>query len=163
EESLPVGFWRLFRWRMARIDLRNHRKIAVIDGRIGYVGSQNIVSSKFTEDLTYDELMVRVTGPLVLELQYVFAGDWFVETEKVLAGTDAFPDREVTGDAAAQVLPSGPGLSTETNQRLYVSLIHGARKKIVITTPYFVPDEPLLQAMQTAVLRGVEVHLIVSE
>ncbi len=163
EESLPVGFWRLVRWRMARIDLRNHRKIAVIDGRIGYVGSQNIVDPKFVEGLSYDELMARITGPVVLELQYVFAGDWFVETEEVLDGPDVFPDPELTGDAAAQALPSGPGLSTETNQRLFVSLIHGARKKVVVTTPYFVPDVPMLQAMQTAVMRGVEVHLIVSE
>jgi cardiolipin synthase A/B len=163
EESLPVGFWRLLRWRTARIDLRNHRKIAVIDGRIGYVGSQNLVDPKFVEGLTYDELMVRVAGPVVLELQYVFAGDWFVETEEVLDGPDVFPDPELTGQAAAQALPSGPGLATETNQRLFVSLIHGARKKVVMTTPYFVPDETILQAMQIAVLRGVEVHLIVSE
>jgi cardiolipin synthase len=163
EETLPVGFWRLIRWRMARIDLRNHRKIAVIDGRIGYVGSQNLVDPKFAEGLTYDELMVRVTGPVVIELQYVFAADWFVETEEVLRDRDVFPEPEATGHAAAQVLPSGPGLATETNQRLFVSLIHGARRKVVITTPYFVPDEPILQAMQIAVLRGIEVHLIVSE
>jgi cardiolipin synthase len=143
--------------------LRNHRKIAVIDGRVGYTGSQNIVDAKFLEDLTYDEMVVRVTGPIVLELQYVFATDWFVETEEVLDGPDIYPDPERPGTAAAQVLPSGPGLPTENNQRLFVSLIHGARSRVVITTPYFIPDEPLLQAMQTAVLRGVEVHLIVSE
>jgi cardiolipin synthase len=163
EESLPIGFWRWLRARSGRLDLRNHRKIAVIDGRIGYLGSQNIVDPKFTEGLTYDELMARVIGPLVLELQYVFAGDWFIETEEVIDGLDAFPDPELVGTAAAQVMPSGPGLATENNQRLFVSLIHGARKKVVITTPYFVPDQPLLQAIQTAVLRGVEVHLIVSE
>jgi cardiolipin synthase len=163
EESLPVGLGRLLRWRMARIDLRNHRKIAVIDGRVGYAGSQNLVDRKFIEGLTYEELMVRVTGPVVLELQYVFAGDWYMETEEVLDGPDAFPDPECPGTAAAQALPSGPGQLTENNQRLFVSLIHGARKKVVITTPYFIPDEPLLQAMQTAVLRGVEVHVIVSE
>jgi cardiolipin synthase len=162
-ESLPVGFWRLLRWQTARVDLRNHRKITVIDGRVGYTGSQNLVDSHFKEDLTYDEMVVRVTGPIVLELQYVFATDWFVETEEVLDGPEIYPDPERPGTAAAQVLPSGPGLPTENNQRLFVSLIHGARGKVVITTPYFIPDEPLLQAMQTAVLRGVEVHLIVSE
>lgn len=162
EESLPVGFWRLLRWRTARIDLRNHRKIAVIDGRIGYTGSQNIVDARYAEGVTYDELVVRVTGPAVLELQYVFATDWFVETEEVLDSPDIFPNPEHPGTAAAQVLPSGPGQPTENNQRLFVALIHGARERVVITTPYFIPDEPLLQAMQTAVLRGVEVHLIVS-
>jgi cardiolipin synthase len=163
EESLPVGFWRLLRWRMARIDLRNHRKITVIDGRIAYTGSQNIVDARYVEGLMYDELVVRITGPVVLELQYVFATDWFVETEEVLDGPEVYPDPERPGPAAAQALPSGPALSTETNQRLFVSLIHGARSKVVITTPYFIPDEPMLQALQTAVLRGVEVHLIMSE
>jgi cardiolipin synthase len=163
EESLPVGFWRLLRWRTARVDLRNHRKVAVIDGRVGYTGSQNIVDARFAVGITYDELVVRVTGPIVLELQYVFATDWFVETEEVLDGPEIYPDPERPGQTAAQALPSGPGLPTENNQRLFVSLIHGARAKVVVTTPYFVPDEPLRQAMQTAVLRGVEVHLIVSE
>ena len=162
EESLPVGFWRLFGWRAARFDLRNHRKIAVIDGRIAYTGSQNIVDARYAEDVTYDELVARVTGPVVLELQYVFATDWFVETEEVLDSRDIFPDPERPGPNAAQALPSGPGQPTENNQRLFVAMIHGARERVVITTPYFIPDEPLIQAMQTAVLRGVEVHLIVS-
>jgi cardiolipin synthase len=162
EESLPVGFWRFLRWRTARIDLRNHRKIAVIDGRIGYTGSQNIVDARYAEGVTYEELVVRVTGPAVLELQYVFAGDWFVETAEVLDSPEIFPFPERIGPNAAQVLPSGPGQPTENNQRLFVALIHGARERVVITTPYFIPDEPILQAMQTAVLRGVEVHVIVS-
>ncbi len=163
EESLPVGWWRLLRWSMARIDLRNHRKLAVIDGCVGYCGSQNIIDAKFHEGLTYDELMVRVAGPVVLELQFVFAEDWFIETEEVLDGRDYFPEPSRQGAVAAQALPSGPGQPTENNQRLFVALIHGARKRITMTTPYFVPDEPILQALQTAVLRGVEVHLIVSE
>jgi cardiolipin synthase len=159
-EMLPVG---LFRWKRARLDLRNHRKIAVIDGRIGYTGSQNLVGARFKEGITYEELMVRVTGPVVLELQYIFAADWFLETNEVLDGEKEFPDPEIAGGAAAQALPSGPAFPTQNNQRLFVALVHGARKRLVLTTPYFVPDEPLLQAMQTAVLRGVDVHLVVSE
>ena len=65
--------------------------------------------------------------------------------------------------APAQALPSGPAFPTQNNQRLFVALVHGARKRVVLTTPYFIPDEPLLQALQTAVLRGVEVHLVGSE
>jgi cardiolipin synthase len=161
EEALPVGW---LRWRRAaRLDLRNHRKIAVIDGRVGYTGSQNLVNAKYRDGLTYDELVVRVTGPAVLELQYVFVGDWFLETEETLDGPDYFPDPVRAGDVPVQALPSGPGYPTENNQRLLVALIHGADERVVMTTPYFIPDEPLLQAMQTAVLRGVEVHLIVSQ
>jgi cardiolipin synthase len=157
---LPV---RLLPWQKSRLDLRNHRKIAVIDGRVGYTGSQNLVSAEFKKGLRYEELMVRVTGPVVLELQYVFAADWFLETDAILDGEAEFPGPDIAGGVPAQALPSGPAFPTQNNQRLIVALIHGAGRRVVLTTPYFVPDEPLLQAMQTAVLRGVEVHLVVSE
>jgi cardiolipin synthase len=159
-ETLPVRLWP---WKKARLDLRNHRKIAVIDGRIGYTGSQNLVAAKFKEGITYEELMVRVTGAVVLDLQYVFAADWFLETSEVLDGEGEFPCPEVAGGVPAQALASGPAFPTQNNQRLIVALVHGASKQVVLTTPYFIPDEPLLQAMQTAVLRGVDVHLVVSE
>ena len=107
--------------------------------------------------------MVRVTGPVVLELQYVFAADWFLETDEVLDGETEFPGPRSPAASPAQALPSGPDFPTQNNQRLFVALVHGARKQVVLTTPYFIPDEPLLQAMQTAVLRGVDVHLVVSE
>jgi cardiolipin synthase len=160
QEMLPLS---LLPWRKARVDLRNHRKIAVIDGRIGYTGSQNLVAAEFQEGLSYEDLMARVTGPVVLELQYVFAADWYLETSEVLDSETEFPVPESAGGVPAQALPSGPDFPTQNNQRLFVSLIHGARKQVVLTTPYFVPDEPLLQAMQTAALRGVDVHLVASE
>ena len=159
-EMLPLS---LLPWRKARVDLRNHRKIAVIDGRIGYTGSQNLVAAEFKEGLSYEDLMARVTGPVVLELQYVCAADWYLETNEVLDGEGEFPVPELAGSVPAQALPSGPDFPTQNNQRLFVSLVHGARTQVVLTTPYFVPDEPLLQAMETAALRGVEVHLVVSE
>src|SRR5262245_35113562 len=157
-EVLPVG---LFSPKSARFDLRNHRKIVVIDGKIGYTGSQNLITAKFKEGLTYEELVVRVTGPVVLQLQFVFAADWYLEVEEILDRDALYPDPEPTGNTAAQVLPSGPGYPNL--QRLLVALLYGARQRVVITTPYFIPDEPVLQAIETAVLRGVEVHLIVSK
>jgi len=160
EQMLPLS---LLPWRKARVDLRNHRKIAVIDGRIGYTGSQNLISSLFKPGIVLDDLMVRVTGPVLMELQYIFAADWFLETNQILDGETEFPDPEITGDVPAQVLPSGPDFPTQNNQRLFVALIHGARDRVVLTTPYFIPDEPLIQALQTAVLRGVDVRLVVSE
>ncbi|GIW80161.1 MAG: cardiolipin synthase A [Gemmatales bacterium] len=163
EAMLPVGIFPLLRARMARPDLRNHRKIAVIDGRVAYTGSQNLVDAKYKEGITYEELMVRLTGPIVLELQAVFAADWYVETEEVLDDDLIFPDPEIAGEVPAQALPSGPGYEIENNQRVIVSLIHGARERVVITTPYFIPDLALLQALQTAVLRGVDVKLILSQ
>jgi cardiolipin synthase len=158
-ELLPV---RLLPWKKARLDLRNHRKIAVIDGRVGYTGSQNLIDAEASDGLTFEDLMVRVTGPVVLELQYVFASDWFLETSEILDGEAEFPCPEIAGGLPAQVLPSGPDFPTQNNQRLFVTLVHGARGRVVLTTPYFIPDEPLLQAMHTAAKRGVDVHLVVS-
>src|SRR5262249_19256238 len=148
--------------KAARLDLRNHRKVAVIDGAVGYAGSQNLVGAEFKPGLVYEELVARVTGPIVLELQYVFVGDWYLETEEVLDGVDIFPDPVHTGGVAAQTLPSGPSYPAQNNRRVVVSLLYAARKRAVITTPYFIPDEPLLLALKTAASRGVEVHLIVS-
>ena len=158
EETMRVGF---FRRHTGRIDLRNHRKIAVIDGEIGYIGSQNLIDSTFKRGLSYEELNVRLCGPIVLELQAVFADDWYVEVNEFLGELRYFPEPRIAGDVAAQALPSGPGYPRENNQRLVVSLIHAATKRIVITMPYLIPDGALLQALQTSVLRGVEVTLVV--
>jgi cardiolipin synthase len=154
---------RLLRFARIRMDLRNHRKIAVIDGHVGYTGSQNIVNADFKKGITYEELVVRVTGPVVLGLQFVFVADWYLESDELLDTPAVFPEPEVTGDVPVQPLPSGPGWAPLAIQRVVVALIHGARARVVITTPYFVPDSALLQALQTAVLRGVEVHLVVSK
>ncbi|HYT88377.1 MAG TPA: cardiolipin synthase [Gemmataceae bacterium] len=156
---LPVG---LLRRGTARYDLRNHRKIVVLDGRIGYVGSQNLVNADFKHDLTYEELVARVTGPAVTQLQVVFMADHFFETGERFHEPAYFPMKEVHGTSPAQVLPSGPGYPHANTHNLLVTLIHGARERVVITTPYFIPDSSLLQALQTAALRGVDVHLVVS-
>ncbi|HEX2553437.1 MAG TPA: phospholipase D-like domain-containing protein [Microvirga sp.] len=181
---LPVG---LMRRHSTRADLRNHRKIAVIDGRIGFVGSQNVVDADFNPRVVNRELVARVTGPVVIELQAVFVADWFLETEEVLEDPTLFPAPapdessrasaagEVpddpalfpapppAGGAVAQVLPSGPDYPGAGIERLLDALVHGARERVVLTTPYFVPDDALLRAMETATLRGVEVHLVLSK
>jgi cardiolipin synthase len=143
----------------SRIDLRNHRKIVVIDGRIGYTGSQNIVDPTFKPGIVYEELVVRLSGPIVRQLESVFLGDWFLETHELLEAQEP----EAVGSVVAQALPSGPEYPTEANQRLFISLLYGARDRIVLTSPYFIPDSSLLVALETAALRGVDTHLIVSE
>ncbi len=158
EETMRVG---LFRRKTGRIDLRNHRKIAVIDGAIAYTGSQNLVDSTFKPGLDYEELNVRMEGPIALELQAVFAEDWYLETGEFLGERRYFPDPRIAGHIPAQALPSGPGYPRENNQRLIVSLVHAANKRIAITMPYLIPDDALMQALQTAVLRGVDVMLVV--
>jgi cardiolipin synthase len=156
---LPVG---LFRRGTARFDLRNHRKLTVIDGAVGYVGSQNIVEPEFIPGCPNEELVARVEGPVVAQLQAVILGDRYFETGHVAHEERHFPRIASAGDSPAQMLPSGPGYGRENGQALLVSLIHGARERVVITTPYFVPDDPFLQALATAALRGVETRLILS-
>ncbi|WP_218578282.1 cardiolipin synthase [Vineibacter terrae] len=145
-----------------RADLRNHRKIAVIDGRTGYAGSQNIIDAALPNGQVNRELQVRVQGPIVRQLQVVFAADWFLETEEQLADPGLPQPPEPAGTVAIQTLPSGPDLARGSVNDLFIALIAGARERVVITTPYFVPGETLLQAMRAAVLRGVQVDLIVS-
>ncbi len=156
---LKAGF---FRRKSGRFDLRNHRKIAVIDNQVGYTGSQNIVNGEFVKGFPNEELFARVTGPVVSELQALFLADHFFETGQPLEFKEHFPDLPATGQSPAQILPSGPGYGRENGQEFIVALLYAARRRIVITTPYFVPDEPVLQAVRSATVRGVEVHLIVS-
>ena len=157
--ALPVTF---LRRRSARADLRNHRKIAIIDASIGYIGSQNIIDAEYAPGLFNRELVVHVAGPVVLEMQAVFAADWYLETGQVLDDATYFPHRHGKGSIMAQLLPSGPDFPVTGAGRLVVALIYSARQRIVITTPYFIPDVALVEALETAVLRGVEVNLILS-
>jgi cardiolipin synthase A/B len=157
--ALPVG---ILRRKSGRADLRNHRKIAVLDSRIGYIGSQNIVNAEFRRGITYEELVARVTGPVTTELQAAFIADWFMETDEELTRPELFPHHHPDTGIVAQILPSGPDYPEAGIADAVVALIHGARKRIVITTPYFIPDSGLTQALRTAVLRGVEVCLVTS-
>jgi cardiolipin synthase A/B len=157
---LQVGF---FRRNAARFDLRNHRKIAVIDGAIGHTGSQNLVNPGFVKGYPNEELTLRITGPVVVQLQAVFLTDRFFEMGSGLDQEKLFPEPVLCGETLAQVVPSGPGYQRENGQELMISLLFTARERVVITTPYFVPDEPFFQAVRSAVLRGVEVHLVLSE
>src|SRR3954471_358026 len=156
------------RWR--RPDLRNHRKILVVDGLVAITGSQNLVEPGYNKPKNHKagrewrELTVRLTGPTVTKLNVVFGTDWFVETHELL-GQDEFVLEEVphSEGIACQVVPSGPGFSHENNLRLFNTMIYGAQRRLSITSPYFVPDESLLYAVTTAAQRGVDVELFVSE
>lgn len=147
----------------ARFDLRNHRKLVVIDGLIGYAGSMNLIRPDFKPKITYEDIILRLQGPIVLELQTVFAGDWYIERNSMLTGAHYFPIPEPAGDEICLGLPSGPEYPDPVQQQLLLSLIHVSIDSIRLVTPYFVPDEPMLLALKTAAQRGVEVELILSE
>lgn len=157
--ALPA---RLLRWNSARFDLRNHRKIAVVDGVVGYVGSQNLVDRDFKPGIVNQEVVARVRGPVVRQLQAVLLSDRLQERGDLVAEEGIFPEPVDEGGVVAQVLPSGPGYPQENNERLAVALLHAARERAVLVTPYFIPDETLFHALQSAASRGVEVHVIVS-
>ena len=156
---LPVG---VFRHNAARFDLRNHRKIAVIDATVGYVGSQNLIGPDFVPGFPNEELVARVTGPVVGQLQGVLLADRFFETDVNIESPSLFPEITPVGISAAQVLPSGPGYNRENAEELLVAMLYAARRRVVITTPYFVPSEPFIEAMRSSARRSVDIRLIVS-
>lgn len=155
--------------KMQRPDLRNHRKLLVVDGNIAFLGSQNVTDSTYNlkknirRGLHWVDLMVRLDGPVVLSVNAIFVADWYSETDTVLEGIDIAHANIGSGDLDCQVVPSGPGFEVENNLRLFLALLYAAKKKIMIVSPYFVPDEALLLAVTAAVDRGVHVELFVSE
>jgi cardiolipin synthase len=159
---LPVH-WR--RNDFTRPDLRNHRKIGVIDGQVAYTGSLNLIERAYhrKDEIYYDELVARTTGPVVAQFEAVFLTDWYAETG-VLITAKSNPELRLelvaAGRTLAQVLPSGSAFETENNLKLFGSLIHSARKTITIVNPYFVPDESLMMAITGAANRGVRVRLV---
>ena len=174
--ALPVGLWRTL---FTRSDLRNHRKILIVDKKIGYTGSFNLVDPRFFKQGAgvgeWVDVMMRCTGPVVLEMTAVFYADLAVENDQNLSGVQQYlsgyseiipamiPDKLRAGQIDAQVIPSSPAQQERVIYETIVSAIYMATQKIVITTPYFVPDEPLLGALTTAARRGVEVTLILPE
>ncbi|MDO5737513.1 MAG: cardiolipin synthase [Propionibacteriaceae bacterium] len=160
------------RWR--RPDLRNHRKLLVVDGVVGFMGSQNMIDSSYLKPKNVElgrrwkDLNIEVTGPIVDSLAAVFAIDWYTETKEKLEFVSRAATEESLSDAdgrkaAFQLVPSGPGFPTEPNLRMFVSLMHRAQKSLIITSPYFIPEDSLLGAITTAAYRGVNVELFVSE
>jgi cardiolipin synthase A/B len=156
--SLPV---KPFRRPLARLDLRNHRKLAVIDGAVAYMGSQNIIEPSYGARVgKWVDLMARITGPAVAELHAVFLEDWFHETDELLEPRTLRAGHDVGGPATIQVVPTGPDLPTQPFRDLIVGAIFQARRRVVITSPYFVPDEATLLALRLAAQGGLDVRLI---
>jgi cardiolipin synthase len=163
---LPIKLRRY--WQ--RPDLRNHRKLVVVDGTVGFTGSQNLIDAAYhkakniSRGLHWHELMVRLEGPVVRELDAVFVTDWYSETD-VMLPIDTTPVVVEHGHewVDAQVVPSGPSFDNDNNLKLFAALIHNARRRISITSPYFVPEESLMLALVTAGSRGLDVELFVSE
>jgi cardiolipin synthase len=162
--ALPGGLLRL---PFVRFDLRLHRKLVVVDGRVAHTGSLNMVDPRyFKRDAgvgQWVDAMVRIEGPAVEALAISFLADWFVETNEPLpelqATGDAHPQPS-RGDCAVQVMPSGPATAAHAVEQVLITAIYSAHEELVITTPYFVPSEPLSLALIAAARRGVKVILV---
>ncbi len=163
--SLPARnpLSRLLRFSHGRIDLRNHRKIVVIDDHITYCGSQNCADAEFLVKPRYApwvDAMMRFEGPIARQNQHLFVSDWMAAADESLNELLRQPVRAPRAGFAAQAFGTGPTVRHSAMPEMFESLMFGARQKIVITTPYYVPDESMQDALCAAARRGVDTTIV---
>lgn len=162
-EALPVNLLRVL---ARRIDVRNHRKLLVVDGTVAYIGSQNIAAKGFAPKARYApwvDCSVRIEGPLVRELQLIFIEDWYLDADEPLEDLLSVHPPVIEGGVNAQTVATGPNFNNAAMTSLVQAAVQVAREEIVFTTPYFVPDAAFHESMVIAARRGVEVHLVVPQ
>jgi cardiolipin synthase len=160
----PIGEMLARFRRRDRIDFRNHRKIVVVDGRIGFTGGINVGREYLGLDPAHGkwrDTHVRIEGPAALGLQWTFAQDWLFAADERLEAERYFPDPGArAGDSIVQVIDSGPDRTWSPIGHFYTQTIALARERVWITNPYFIPGPALEEALVTAALRGVDVRLL---
>ena len=148
----------------SRVDLRNHRKITIIDGRISYCGSQNCADATFLAKRKYApwvDVMLRVEGPCAEQNQLLFANDWLSQDNRQsLAHFQVSKAITPKGESIAQVIGSGPSECQSSTSQFLITLIHQAQQSLTITTPYFVPSKTVSEALCSVALRGIAVNMI---
>lgn len=168
---LPLS---IFKGHIRRPDLRNHRKLLIIDGQKAFIGSHNMVAADYDTPayqkagIEYHDTSVEVRGEIVRQMEAVFATDWYYATKQELSfeelnlSEDGEANKNIMGQPM-QIIPSGPSYPSEPNLRMFISMVSQARHHVSIASPYFIPDEPLLAALTGAAMSGVRVDLYVSE
>ncbi len=150
-------------WKVATINLRNHRKVLAVDGRIGFSGGMNIrqgnVLAKNPRSPVQD-LHFRFQGPALVQLQEAFLNDWAFTTGELLDGKDWFPEPVESGEAIARVIVDGPDADFEKLRWTLLAALAEAQTSVQIVTPYFLPDSAIITALNLAVLRGVRVDVV---
>lgn len=152
--TIPIG---------GQLNYRNHRKIVVIDGQIGYTGGINIGDEYIGKNKKFGywrDTHIRIEGTSVYMLQMIFLTDWYYNTKKVLLKENLFPKLKDKGSCMMQIVASGPDSDWESMHYAYFYAICQAKKSIYIETPYFIPDESLLKALKCAALSGVELIIL---
>ena len=153
----------MFTYLSGRIDLRNHRKIVVIDDTITYCGSQNCADAEFLpkpDFAPWVDAVLRLEGPIVRQNQHLFVADWMVATNDDITDLLKLPVRAENAGFTAQIFGTGPTNRHLAMSQMFVALITTAREELTITTPYFVPNEPILSALQAASYRGVKTTIV---
>lgn len=165
-ECLKVN---LLRFMFRRLDLRQHRKVAIIDNYITYTGSMNIVDPRFFKQNKnvgeWVDVMIRMNGPITTLMGAIYASDWQLETGKelILPKITDFAEIPEEKKHIMQIIPSGPGYAENMIQQSLLTAIYSAQHSIIFTTPYLVPSDDLVQAICTAAQRGVKVIIIVPQ
>ena len=160
--ALPIK-WVVDTILFSRIDLRNHRKITVIDSRITWCGSQNCADSEFRVKAKYApwvDIMLRFEGPVVAQCQLLFSADWLLNSGDDVPDFLHLKTEKVEGGFPAQLFADGPTDRRGAAPQLFATLLALARKEVVISTPYFVPNATVLDAICAAAIRGVDVTMI---
>jgi cardiolipin synthase len=143
--------------------MRNHRKLVVIDNKIAWCGSQNCADPEFLGKKRYGpwvDIMAKCKGPVVWQSQHMFVGDWMSATDENLLDLLELPEEEHDGGIIAQVIGSGPADQHSGMPQLFATLLYNARDSVVITTPYYVPNETMQSALCACARRGVETSVI---
>ncbi|WP_404308795.1 cardiolipin synthase [Neorhodopirellula lusitana] len=161
--ALPIK-WVVDTILFSRIDLRNHRKITVIDSRVTWCGSQNCADPEFLVKAKYGpwvDIMLRLEGPVVTQCQLLFASDWLLNSGEEVPTTKTMIANEINGGFPAQLFADGPTERHGATPQMFATLLTLAKREVVISTPYFVPNQTVLDAMCAAAIRGVEVIMVV--
>src|SRR5919106_3292279 len=154
----------IFPWKLLRYNYRNHRRILVIDGRIGFTGGYGISEAWMGDGRTenhWRETNARMEGPIVKYLQAAFTESWLETTGNLLGGNGYFPRLEPSGKVSAQIVKSSPVGGSFQNYMLFLLSITSAKKTILITNPYFIPDDRMVDALLQAAARGVRIIVLV--
>ncbi|AQS87099.1 phospholipase D [Neoasaia chiangmaiensis NBRC 101099] len=154
----------LWPWRMPFINLRNHRKILVVDGRVGFMGGLNIGEEnmlRLRTKVPVADTHFRIEGPIVHQLTEAFARDWSFTCQEELDGEIYFPQLDSVGDIPMRIVTSGPDNDLEKIEFAMLQGVALARRSVRLMTPYFLPDERLTSELCLAALRGVEIDIIV--
>lgn len=163
--GVDIEIYHPIRWyTLSRANHRTHRKLLIIDGRVGFTGGAGIADSWLGDADSPDhwrETQVRVEGPAVIQMQFAFMDNWVKSRGELLTGLDYFPSMEPCGPHKVQVIKSSPSEGSSTVKLLYTISIVSAKQTIDINNAYFIPDRDTIRALEGAVRRGVDVRVIV--